>query len=224
MEILRPLGMTDDMWVFLSEDDEFNKAVNILETKVGEIFPPKENIFNAFKNCSHPRDIRVMIFAQDPYPNIDAHGFAISQNPLSNRTTPPTLVTILKTLKKQGFIDQDHKGTTLELWSCKGIILLNTYLTIQADKKPHTFWLAYTRRLVQKIARLNSVIFLLWGNVASKLLEKTILTSNKNSLILKTTHPSPLAQNSLKEVDKFYNINHFKICSEIIGDDNLWKL
>ena len=69
------------------------------EYKTKTIYPPKDEIFNAFKLCSID-NVKVVILGQDPYHNIgQAHGLAFSVPDGIQR--PPSLLNIFKELNSK---------------------------------------------------------------------------------------------------------------------------
>jgi len=98
----------------------------------------------------------------------------------------------------------------LEFLARKGILLLNTILTVQENvplSHKNKGWEKFTDLIIKEINdKKNNVIFFLWGNEAIK---KKNLITNKTHLVLESSHPSPLGA-----YKGFIGCNHFKIANQ----------
>ena len=101
------------------------------EYRTRQIFPPANDIFNAF-HLTPLKDVKVVILGQDPYHNFNqAHGLCFSVK--KGVQVPPSLVNIYKEL-------QDDLGCTipnhgcLTKWAEQGVLMLNTVLTVRAHQ------------------------------------------------------------------------------------------
>ena len=85
-----------------------------------EIYPPAEDVFNAFRYCSLA-DTNVVILGQDPYHGPgQAHGLCFSVP--SGIKAPPSLRNIFVELNSD--LDIDNQGNTdLTLWARQGVLL-----------------------------------------------------------------------------------------------------
>ena len=119
--------------------DEFKKDYyKQLFEKVNEeyrtrlIFPPANDIFNAF-HLTPLKDVKVVILGQDPYHgNNQAHGLCFSVKP--EVEIPPSLVNIYKELHDDlGCTIPDHGY--LVKWAKQGVLMLNTVLTVRAIRQ-----------------------------------------------------------------------------------------
>lgn len=161
------------------------------EYKTKTIFPKKEDIYNAFSYTQFS-DVKVVILGQDPYHDYNqAHGLAFSV--LKGNKVPPSLRNIYKELKSDLNIDSPSHGE-LSSWAKQGVLLLNTILTVEAHKPlshKKKGWEIFTDTIISELNKDSTPkVFILWGNNAIK---KEYLLSNPNHLIIKTSHPSPLA-------------------------------
>jgi len=158
-----------------------------------QIYPKKENIFNAFK-VTPINNIKVVIVGQDPYhqPN-QAHGLCFSV--LKPVPPPPSLKNIYKNLlanKEVSFKAPSHGDLTK--WAQQGVFLLNATLTVE-DSQPNSHakcgWQKFTDHVISVInEQCTNVVFLLWGKPAQ---EKAKSVNPSKHCILKTSHPSPLS-------------------------------
>ena len=156
------------------------------------IYPPKEDVFNAFK-LTPLEQVKVVILGQDPYHGPEqAHGLAFSVKP--HVAIPPSLRNIYKELAEDipGFVIPKHGD--LRLWAHQGVLLLNTVLTVQAGKA-HSHaswgWETFTDAVVAQLnAQREHLVFQLWGSHAQK---KGQMIDRHKHLVLSSAHPSPLS-------------------------------
>ncbi len=158
-------------------------------TKV--IYPDKNDIFNALHDTSFSAT-KVVILGQDPYHGPgQAHGMSFSVKP--GIKTPPSLQNIFKELHHDLGSDIPNNGYLLK-WAKQGVLLLNTVLTVQSNtpnSHKNQGWEIFTDKVIEALNQKQTpVVFLLWGNHAQK---KAELITNKQHLLLKAPHPSPLS-------------------------------
>ena len=92
------------------------------------IYPPYEDIFNAFKFTA-PDNVKVVILGQDPYHEEgQAHGLAFSTP--DGRPIPRSLKNIFKEIASEFSYPIPNSGS-LEKWARQGVFLLNTVLTVE---------------------------------------------------------------------------------------------
>ncbi|HBO24917.1 MULTISPECIES: uracil-DNA glycosylase [unclassified Providencia] len=174
------------------------------------IYPPQEDVFNAF-NYTELADIKVVILGQDPYHGPgQAHGLSFSVRP--GIKTPPSLVNMYKELEKDiiGFERPTH-GYLLS-WAQQGVLLLNTVLTVEQGKAhshAHLGWETFTDKIIATInEHTEGVVFLLWGAHAQK---KGQIIDTKRHHVLKAPHPSPLSAHR-----GFLGCGHFSQTNELL--------
>ena len=175
-----------------------------------EIFPIKEQIFNAFKECPYG-DVKVVILGQDPYPTKGhAHGlsFSVEENvsPL-----PKSLVNIFKEIESDLNQSFPLNGNLLR-WAKQGVLLLNSVLTVQeghAGSHSNKGWEKFTDEVVLKLSQNNEgIVYLLWG---SKAHEKGKCIDETKNCVLKSVHPSPLSS-----YRGFFGCKHFSKTNEYL--------
>lgn len=178
------------------------------EYQTKTVFPPFEQIFNAFDVCPFD-NVKVVILGQDPYHNHhQAHGLAFSV--LKGNPIPPSLRNMFKELQDDLGIQPPTHGD-LTSWAEEGVLLLNTILTVVAHQPlshKGIGWEQFTDRMIQYLNKDNRPkVFVLWGNNAKA---KASLITNKNHLILSSSHPSPLsARHSFFGSKVYSKINQF---------------
>lgn len=175
------------------------------------VFPPAEDIFNAFHLTPLSR-VKVVIIGQDPYHNYgQAHGLCFSVRP--DVEIPPSLVNIYKELQEDLGCNIPNNGY-LEKWAKQGVLLLNTVLTVrahQANSHQHRGWENFTDAVIQIVDKQSEpVVFMLWGKPAQA---KKQLLNNPNHLILEAPHPSPLSA-----YRGFFGCKHFSKANRFLQE------
>ncbi len=195
------------------EKDYYKKirAFLIEEYSLHDVYPKKEDIFNALKLTDF-YDTKIVILGQDPYHNPgQAHGLAFSVN--KGVRVPPSLVNIYKELSRDiGFVIPDH-GDLTEL-AKRGVLLLNTSLTVRAhNANSHSKigWQILTDRIIEILgSSKEKKVFMLWGSNARK--KKNLI--NSNHLVLEAPHPSPLSAHR-----GFIGCAHFSKANDFIMEE-----
>lgn len=219
----------DPSWKsFFHEEQKKRYYIDIMQFLISEqqqnktIYPPQEDIFNAFNYCAK-NDIKVVIIGQDPYHDKgQAHGLSFSVQPYVK--TPPSLRNIYKELSSDilGFEIPNHGF--LKSWAEQGVLLLNTSLTVQAHKPAsHSKigWEIFTNSVIKHINNeLDSLVFLLWGSHAQT---KSVFIDESKHKILKSAHPSPFSAHR-----GFLGNKHFSETNKWLKEHNIkeinWQL
>ncbi|HLB52424.1 MAG TPA: uracil-DNA glycosylase [Chlamydiales bacterium] len=184
--------------------DEFDRGV--------EIYPPFENIFEAFRHSSF-ENVRVVIIGQDPYHGKgQAHGLSFSVP--KGVPLPPSLQNIFKELKRDLGVPTPTHGSLVE-WAEQGVMLLNAGLTVRAgEAKSHAGrgWEKFTDRVVQLLCeRKDPLVFLLWGKSAADKVQQIHKQKSTHHLILTAPHPSPLSA-----YRGFFGCGHFSKTNDFL--------
>ena len=140
--------------------------------------------------------VKAVILGQDPYHNINqAHGLCFSVR--APTPAPPSLKNIYKALKKDypDFKAPPKNGGLLTPWADRGVLLLNTCLTVRAhEANSHAGkgWERFTQKVIDIVAqrRTRGVVFLAWGKPAGLRVKKV---DKVKHCILQSVHPSPLS-------------------------------
>lgn len=91
------------------------------------VFPPADDIFNAF-HLTPLHEVKVVIIGQDPYHNVgQAHGLCFSVKP--DVDIPPSLVNIYQELHDDLGCYIPNNGYLVK-WAKQGVLMLNTVLTV----------------------------------------------------------------------------------------------
>lgn len=161
------------------------------EYRTHQIFPPADDIFNAFA-LTPLHEVKVVILGQDPYHGEgQAHGLCFSVKP--DVGIPPSLVNIYKELQDDCGCEIPNNGY-LTKWAKQGVLLLNTVLTVrahQANSHRGIGWEEFTDAVIRILNEQDRpMVFILWGKPAQ--MKKSMLT-NPNHMIIESPHPSPLS-------------------------------
>ena len=156
-----------------------------------KIFPPADDIFNAF-HLTPLHAVKVVILGQDPYHNDgQAHGLCFSVKP--DVDIPPSLVNIYQELHDDLGCYVPNNGY-LTKWASQGVLMLNTVLTVrahQANSHRGMGWEEFTDAAIRILDEQDRPrVFILCGSPAQK---KEKMLHNPKHLILKAPHPSPLS-------------------------------
>lgn len=222
---------------FVHLQDEFKKPYFVKlkqfvtkEQQEHTVFPPAHDVYSWSRLTPFDK-VRVVVIGQDPYHNHNqAHGMAFSVR--APTPAPPSLKNIYKELK-QNYSDFqiDNQKGDLTPWARQGVLLLNTALTVRAhNANSHSKkgWEVFTKKVVEALIKDTekdgrSLVFLLWGNNAIKLVESLLSTSSlphkKNLKVFKSVHPSPLSASR-----GFFGNNHFRQINDWLHNERGEKM
>lgn len=178
------------------------------------VFPPKNQIYNAFRWCPFDK-VKVVILGQDPYHGLgQANGLSFSVN--DGVPFPPSLRNIFAEIKQDIGTDIPYTGN-LERWAKQGVLLLNDVLTVrQASPASHQKrgWEQFTEAAIQKLsAEKEGLVFMLWGQHAQK---KGAKIDRNRHLVLTSGHPSPMSANQ----GKWFGNKHFSQANAYLVKQN----
>lgn len=188
------------------------KRMTLFEAQSGhEVYPPKSQIFNAFKLTPF-ESVKVVVVGQDPYHGKNqAHGLSFSV--CKGIKIPPSLQNIYKELKDDLEVLPPNHGC-LESWAKQGVLLLNATLTVRAKMPKSHYgkgWERFTDFVISLLAeRKQSIVFILWGRSAYEKCERIFKPNLSRHLILTSAHPSPYsAYNGFFGSKPFSKANHY---------------
>jgi len=180
----------------------YNQMEKILSSYLDRddvILPHAELVFNAF-NVLSPKDIRVIIIGQDPYPGANrikdklipqAIGFSFST--LKNYPKPESLNNIYQNLLQFNHIDKIPDTGCLSGWVAQGCFMINAALTTFYSKKNvhRDLWKSFTNDLISYLnLRCENLVFLVWGKDAHYICK---YVDPRRHQLITSSHPSPLA-------------------------------
>ncbi len=156
--------------------------------------------------------VKVVILGQDPYHNHNqAHGLAFSVRPPTPH--PPSLRNMYICLKNDypSFVQPPKNNGLLTPWAERGVLMLNTCLTVrahEANSHSNRGWERFTQKVIDLVStkRTRGVVFMAWGTPASK---RVLKVDAKRHLVLKSVHPSPLSA-----ARGFFTCAHFRLANE----------
>jgi len=171
------------------------------------VFPPQP--LRALE-LTPPESVRVVILGQDPYHGRgQAEGLAFSVAP--GVAFPPSLRNIFKELQRDLGTPPPafpQPGGSLVKWAQKGVLLLNTCLTVE-EGQPASHsgrgWELLTDAVIRQVSKeAQPAVFMLWGAHAQS---KRALIDASRHLLLTANHPSPLS--ALRPPVPFIGCGHF---------------
>lgn len=198
-----------DTWKKVLEGERgqpyFKELINSIEMarQGGKLIYPKNiEIFAALKACPFEQ-VKVVILGQDPYHGPgQAHGLCFSVQP--GTEPPPSLKNIYKELNADLGLAVAKSGCLLG-WAQQGVLLLNSVLTVEANKPAshaNLGWEKLTDKIIGELStRKTGLVFMLWGAYAQK---KGAQIDQSKHLILKAAHPSPFSAHN-----GFFGSRHF---------------
>ncbi len=199
----------------LINGENYRKIREFLKTEyfTREIYPPMQEIFNAFKLTPYS-EVKAVILGQDPYHEPgEAHGLCFSVR--QGVKMPPSLANIYKEMKDDIGVDNGNK-TDLTPWAKQGVLLLNTTLTVrrgQANSHKNCGWTEFTDEVIKILnTREKPLVFILWGqNARSK---KAFIDTTRHK-VLESAHPSPLSA-----FNGFFGCRHFSKTNDFLTKTN----
>lgn len=189
------------------------KVQNEYKNKV--IFPPKHEVFNAFRLTPFA-NVKVVIVGQDPYHGVgEAHGLSFSVR--DGVKLPPSLKNIYKELYDDLGVPIRTSGD-LSSWSKQGVLMLNSTLTVEKDNAnshSNIGWQQFTDDVIRLIDNnKRDVVFILWGNYARS--KKALI---KNNFIIESAHPSPFSA-----YNGFFGSKPFSKCNNYLKSKGLEEI
>lgn len=182
------------------------------EYKNKVIFPPKHEVFNAFRLTPFA-NVKVVIVGQDPYHGVgEAHGLSFSVR--DGVKLPPSLKNIYKELCDDLAVPIRTSGD-LSSWARQGVLMLNSTLTVEKDNANshrNIGWQQFTDDVIRLIDNnKKDVVFILWGNYARS--KKALI---KNNYIIESAHPSPFSA-----YNGFFGSKPFSKCNNYLKSKGL---
>lgn len=199
--------------------EEINKPYILLlkkfleeeERKGTQVFPPKDEVFNAFRQTPFDR-VKVVLMGQDPYHGVgQAHGLCFSVQ--KGVAVPPSLRNIYKEMEDDLGIPQPNHGCLMN-WAKQGVLMLNATLTVRKGEPKSHFgkgWETFTDGVIRTLCeRSDPLVFILWGKSAKDKCENILNTRKHPHAILKAAHPSPYSATN------FLGCRHFSKTNELL--------
>lgn len=194
------------------EKPYFKSLVDFLhaEKSSGKVIYPKGgDIFRAFELCPVDR-VKVVILGQDPYHG-EGQAMGLSFSVPRGVPAPPSLKNIFKEIESDCGVRMSG-ATDLTPWAQQGVLLLNSILTVEANRAAshsNAGWEPFTDAVISYISNnCKGVVFMLWGNFAKS---KASLIDPSRHCVLLAAHPSPLARGA------FFGCRHFSSANNYLS-------
>lgn len=105
------------------------------------------------------------------------------------------------------FTPPPKNGGLLTPWAERGVLMLNTCLTVrahEANSHANRGWERFTQKVIDSVAlkRTRGVVFMAWGTPAGK---RVVKIDEEKHLVLKSVHPSPLSA-----MKGYFDCGHFR--------------
>ncbi len=177
------------------------------------IFPPEEQVFNAFRQTPYDK-VNVVLMGQDPYhgPN-QAEGLCFSVR--KEVSLPPSLRNIYKEMESDVKIPPTSHGCLIS-WAKQGVLMLNATLTVRKGEPKSHFgrgWETFTDAVIRKLCRrADPLVFILWGRSAKDKCENILNTMKHPHAILTAAHPSPFSST------QFFGCRHFSKTNAVLKE------
>lgn len=175
-------------------------------------YPPAGQIFHALE-LTPLDEVRAVILGQDPY-HQPGQAMGLCFSVPDGVAHPPSLRNILAELHS----DLGHpvpSSGDLSPWARRGVLLLNTTLTVSPGRPQSHAGLGWEQVTDQIIAAVNyqadGVVFLLWGKHAQA---KAALIDTNRHRIISSNHPSPLS--ATKPPVPFVGSHPFSRCNRLL--------
>lgn len=207
---------------FFKDNIETLEEISKILEKEKRFFPLKKDIFKVFELIS-PKEIKVVIIGQDPYPNEteyegeilpQATGIAFSIR--DNDKLTSSLINIYKEVLNCCAPNKDVKeikNGNLISWVRQGVLLLNSNLTVR-PKEPgshKTLWFPFIAEVIKYLDRIKkNMLFVFWGKAAKNFLEKYV----EKGKVLSAAHPSGYAASK-----GFLGCEHFSLINEHLKEN-----
>lgn len=182
------------------------------ENKV--IYPEKDKVLYSLESMDS--DVKVVIIGQDPYHNPgQANGlsFSVSKDCVK---LPPSLKNIFKELKSDIENVEISGHGDLSCWSKQGVLLLNSFLTVEKNKPSSHSKLGWDLITDDIVSYLNNnysnLVFILWGNYAQN---KGKNIDRCKHFVIETPHPSPFSARK-----GFFGSKPFSKTNEYLYENN----
>lgn len=191
--------------------DYYKKLFDFVGREYSErtIYPPGDDIFNAF-HLTPLSSVKVVIIGQDPYHEPgQAHGLSFSVRP--GVDIPPSLQNIYKELETDCGCYIPNNGYLVK-WAEQGVLLLNAVLTVRAHQAAShrgKGWEMFTDAVIRRLNTEDKpIVYMLWGGFARN---KRSMLTNPHHLVLEAPHPSPLSA-----YRGFFGCRHFSQANDFL--------
>lgn len=180
--------------------NELFRRTEVLHHSDDRVRPERSMVFRAFRE-TRVREVRVVILGEDPYPEPGkADGLAFSIR--TGRRVDGSLKRVFDNLGADDRVRfRIPVSGDLGDWARRGVLLLNSALTVEPDQKKDVnkankrrhaeHWREFVKHVLQAVlAQRRRVVFLLWGDHAVETFESARGTEWTRHIALDAAHPS----------------------------------
>jgi uracil-DNA glycosylase len=207
----------NDFWEIIEKaglDDYLNRILDKDKDRF-ELVPPPELMFYS-KNRLAPKDIKIIVLGQDPYPRLpDAQGASFSVP--YGVEIPSSLNNIYKNMIKNGNMNKKPKHGCLVPWIAQGVFLVNSaYTTRDGMSNYHQQdWTGFTKKLLEFLnSECDNLVFLIWGGFADKAIKNAKIDETRHKTSI-SSHPSGFSVNNTYGTHpSFADSNHFNYANK----------
>jgi uracil-DNA glycosylase len=202
-------------WSKVVDLTEADRILRKLSASNHVICPQLKDIFKAFTLCPL-NDLRVIILAQDPYPQKGvATGLAFANSPDTRELSPSLEIlkeSVINYTIPHRTINFDQ---SLEKWEAQGVLLLNSALSCELGRVgSHTLlWRPFIKSLLTNLSKYHTgIVYVLMGTVAQSF-EPYI--NKQSNHVIRIRHPSWYARQKQRMPSDIWQ----KINSILIGQN-----
>lgn len=208
-------------WMKVINREEVIKVLTYLSglPKFPPVYPKASEIFKAFELCNYD-ELKVVMIGQDPYPQKDVATGILFGNREETIKLSPSLELIKENVidySKPTMMNPIKFDITLESWAKQGILMLNSALTVEANKVgSHTMlWRPFIISLLSELSdKKMGIFYVLFGETAKTF--KPYINVELN-WIYEYKHPAYYARLGTKsDYDVFEKINKILLNSNNI--------
>lgn len=208
-------------WMKVINREEVIKVLTYLSglPEFPPVYPKASEIFRAFELCNYD-DLKVVMIGQDPYPQKDIATGILFGNRKGTINLSPSLELIKENVidyTKPTIMNPINFDITLESWAKQGILMLNSALTVEANKVgSHTMlWRPFISSLLSELSdKKMGIFYVLFGETAKTF--KPYINAELN-WIFEYKHPAYYARLGTKsDYDVFEKINNILLNSNNI--------
>lgn len=217
--IRNPVNEIPESWRRrLATNQEALAALSEIRNRIpGRATIPAQDLLFAALARTAPDEVRVIIVGQDPYPT-PGHACGVA---FAVSTNQPDVPRSLRNIFAEVARDTGGLRTEKDLhsWSAQGVLLLNRWLSLDADLR-HA-WDVITEACLRVVWQTSAhpVCAFLWGRPASQACRWMTDTPISSRLVLHASHPSPLSfRRPCGSAPAFMGCSHFSLANRFLTD------
>lgn len=160
------------------------------------IYPAKDKIFKAFKECPY-NEMGVVILGGEPYNNGKATGLAFANERGTHHLSYSRELSVIRSRVGETVYGgiYTHFDPSLNHWARGGVLLLNSMLTSKegVPAAHETVWKTFIKEVLIAINKYTKgTVFCIWGRIAATFDQYIIDPGRNSNIILRTPYPSSM--------------------------------